>query len=157
MNSYNLKVGQIVVSIDSSNPYFEQFEQAIGYAASSIANNTSSSAAVGLQRVLLPFESVVGKDLPTGTLITYNGNVYKFIGSGTVLSNWTPDVAGSLFILVSAVDGVDDEWKPFIQPTSSSNAYMKGDKVAFENAHYVSLIDNNSWSPSAYPQGWQIQ
>lgn len=30
-----------------------------------------------------------------------------------------------------------------------------GDKVTFEGTHFVSLIDNNTWSPAAYPQGWE--
>ena len=44
-----------------------------------------------------------------------------------------------------------NEW---IQP-DSTNGYMKGDKVKFEGNVYESLIDNNIWSPSAYPTGWQ--
>ena len=32
---------------------------------------------------------------------------------------------------------------------------MKGDKVRFEGKVYQSLIDNNVWSPAAYPQGWE--
>ena len=43
------------------------------------------------------------------------------------------------------------EWK---QP-SSTNPYMKGDKVIFEGKTYESLIDNNVWSPAAYPAGWK--
>jgi hypothetical protein len=33
---------------------------------------------------------------------------------------------------------------------------MIGDKVKYEGVIYVSLIDNNIWSPVAYPAGWQI-
>ena len=43
------------------------------------------------------------------------------------------------------------EWE---QP-DSTNAYKKGDKVRFEGKVYESLIDNNVWSPSAYPAGWR--
>ena len=32
---------------------------------------------------------------------------------------------------------------------------MIGDKVKFEGKVYQSLIDNNVWSPSDYPQGWE--
>jgi hypothetical protein len=32
---------------------------------------------------------------------------------------------------------------------------MKGDHVMFEGQEYESLIDNNIWSPSAYPAGWR--
>ena len=44
------------------------------------------------------------------------------------------------------------EW---VQPTGAHDAYQTGDHVMFEGAEYVSLIDGNTWSPTAYPQGWE--
>ena len=44
---------------------------------------------------------------------------------------------------------------PYKQPTGGHDAYNKGDKVAFNGATWESTIDNNVWSPSAYPQGWK--
>ena len=44
------------------------------------------------------------------------------------------------------------EW---VQPTGATDAYQTGDHVMFEGAEYVSLIDGNVWSPTAYPQGWE--
>ena len=32
---------------------------------------------------------------------------------------------------------------------------MTGDKVKFNGKTYESLIDNNIWSPEAYPAGWK--
>ena len=32
---------------------------------------------------------------------------------------------------------------------------MKGDKVIFNGKVYESLIDNNVYSPEAYPAGWK--
>lgn len=32
---------------------------------------------------------------------------------------------------------------------------MKGDKVRYEGKIYESLIDNNVWKPTDYPQGWK--
>jgi len=37
----------------------------------------------------------------------------------------------------------------------SVNDFNTGDHVMFEGAEYVSLIDANTWSPTAYPQGWE--
>lgn len=42
----------------------------------------------------------------------------------------------------------------FVQPTGAHDAYQTGDKVTFEGSVYTSNIDNNTWSPSAYPAGW---
>lgn len=44
------------------------------------------------------------------------------------------------------------EW---VQP-HAGKPYKTGDKVMFEGKVYVSLIDGNVWSPTAYPQGWQL-
>jgi len=32
---------------------------------------------------------------------------------------------------------------------------MTGDKVMFDGKVYESVIDNNIWSPIAYPSGWR--
>ena len=41
------------------------------------------------------------------------------------------------------------------QVTGAHDAYKKGDKVKFEGKIYESLIDANTYSPSAYPAGWK--
>ena len=30
-----------------------------------------------------------------------------------------------------------------------------GDKETFNGKHYTSKIDGNTWSPEAYPDGWE--
>ena len=99
-------------------------------------------------------EFEVGKGYEVGKRILYQGVLYKVITSHTSQETWTPDVAPSLFapIINETIDGSIPEWK---QP-DSTNAYMTGDKVMFEGQEYESLIDNNIWSPSANPSGWQL-
>lgn len=56
-------------------------------------------------------------------------------------------------------DGAEPSPEPsipdFVQPTGAHDAYKKGDKVRFEGKIYESLIDANTYSPSAYPLGWR--
>ena len=87
------------------------------------------------------------------TKLTYNGNLYKVLQDHTSQESWTPDAAPSLFakVLVSD-DGTPQEW----QQPDSINAYMTGDRVTFEGHVYESLIDNNVWKPTDYPQGWKL-
>ena len=96
----------------------------------------------------------VGKGYIVGDRLLYNGELYKVITSHTSIETWTPNVAPSLFakVLNETLDGSIPEWE---QP-NSTNGYTKGDKVMFEGKTYESLIDNNVWSPSAYPAGWQL-
>ena len=86
--------------------------------------------------------------------LTYNGELYKVLQDHTSQASWTPDTAPSLFaqVLVTGDEDTPPEW----QQPDSTNAYMTGDRVTFEGHVYESLIDNNVWSPSAYPQGWKL-
>ena len=87
-----------------------------------------------------------------GERYKYNGKLYKVIQAHTTQSDWTPDISKSLFTEVSV-----DEWPEWVQPTGAQDAYMTGDKVTFTGEHYISVIDNNVWSPAAYPAAWSKQ
>lgn len=84
--------------------------------------------------------------------VRYEGILYKCLQPHTAQAAWTPVAAPSLWakVLIPNPD-VIPEWE---QP-DSTNPYMRGDKVMFEGQAYESTIDNNIWSPSAYPGGWQ--
>lgn len=83
--------------------------------------------------------------------VTYNSILYKVLQNHTSQKGWTPTSAPSLFAKVLTSEGEILDWE---QP-DSTNPYMKGDKVKFNGKIYESLIDNNVWSPEAYPQGWK--
>lgn len=89
----------------------------------------------------------------SGDRRTYGGVLYKCLQAHTSQDDWTPDVAVSLWATVLIPDpDVIPDW---VQP-DSTNAYMTGDKVRYNGVVYRSLIDNNVWSPDAYPAGWEI-
>ena len=83
--------------------------------------------------------------------VTYNSILYKVLQNKKKKKGWTPTSAPSLFAKVLTSEGEILDWE---QP-SSTNPYMKGDKVKFNGKIYESIIDNNVWSPEAYPQGWK--
>lgn len=94
----------------------------------------------------------------TGKRVAYNGIVYKVLQDHTSQSDWTPDTAASLYakvLIPTDEDGEQTEIPEWEQP-ESTNGYMTGDRVMYEGHIYESLVDNNVWSPSAYPQGWQL-
>lgn len=93
-----------------------------------------------------------GAAYTAGQKVRYAGILYTVLQSHTSQDGWTPDAAPALFAKVLIPDpNVIPDWE---QP-NSTNPYMKGDRVRFEGKVYESLIDNNVWSPSAYPAGWQ--
>lgn len=87
----------------------------------------------------------------TDDKVQYEGILYKCLQSHAAQEAWTPVTAPSLWAKVLIPDSnVIPEWE---QP-DSTNPYMRGDRVMFEGEVYESAIDNNIWSPSAYPAGW---
>ena len=105
-----------------------------------------------LQAVELFPQWVVDHAYAVDERLQYNGVLYRVVQAHTSQADWTPDITPALFVVVSL-----DEWPEFVQPTGAHDAYKKGDKVTFEGKHYISLIDTNVYSPTAYPAGWQEQ
>ena len=98
-----------------------------------------------------------GKEYVVGDRVLYLGTLYKVIQAHTSQYGWEPDITPSLFaknLIVKDDDGEQVDIPEWEQP-GSTNPYMKGDKVKFEGKIYQSLIDQNVWSPAAYPQGWE--
>ena len=99
----------------------------------------------------------VGKAYVVGDRVLYLGVLYKILQAHTSQDGWQPDVAPSLFaknLIVKDEQGEQVDIPEWEQP-DSTNPYMIGDKVRFEGKVYQSLIDNNVWSPTDYPQGWE--
>lgn len=86
--------------------------------------------------------------------VRYGEKLYKCVQGHTSQADWTPDATPALWTEV-AKPGEIPVWR---QPTGAADAFMKGDKVWYPDVDttvYESLIDNNVWSPSDYPQGWK--
>lgn len=103
-----------------------------------------TKAIAGLFQSWVPGESVT-----IGTLRLYEDDLYKCVQAHTTQSDWAPNITPALWVIKSA-PGVIPEW---VQP-DSTNPYMIGDKVTYNGRIYESTIDNNVWSPVAYPAGW---
>lgn len=91
-----------------------------------------------------------------GDRVRYNGVLYKVLQVHTSQPDWTPEAAVSLFAKMLIPD---PEVVPVWEQPDSTNPYMTGDRVYYPTAEdlmYESLIDNNVWSPDAYPQGWKV-
>ena len=91
-----------------------------------------------------------GHSYAVGDRVRYEGDLYSVLQAHTSQSDWTPDVASSLFAKVLIPDPeVIPDWE---QPLST-NPYMTGDKVRHVEKIWVSTIDDNVWEPGVY--GWE--
>lgn len=118
-----------------------------------VANNvTDDAVALTIQEFYDIWN--VGVTYEVGRYLQYKGVLYKVLQPHTSQETWTPDVASSVYakVLIDPTGETIPEWE---QP-DSTNAYMTGDKVRFEGVVYESTVDNNIWSPTAYPAGWKI-
>lgn len=118
-----------------------------------VANNvTDDAVALTIQEFYDIWE--VGVAYEVGRYLQYKSVLYKVLQPHTSQETWTPDVTASLYakVLIDPTGETIPEWE---QP-DSTNAYMTGDKVRFEGVVYESTIDNNIWSPTAYPAGWKV-
>lgn len=86
--------------------------------------------------------------------IRYGEKLYRCVQAHTSQLGWEPEQTKALWTEV-AKPGEIPVWR---QPTGAQDAYNKGDKVHYPDANspvYESTIDNNVWSPDAYPAGWK--
>lgn len=112
-----------------------------------------------------------GVEYEGGTVIEYDGKLYRVIKRHKSQADWLPDIEESLYTeylnfkttivtedpetgeeIVEEVEVISN----FKQPTGAHDAYAKGAKVRFNGKIYESTIDNNAYSPTDYPQGWKV-
>ena len=84
---------------------------------------------------------------PLDARVTHAGKVWVSLVDA---NTWEPGVSGWR---EEAAGDTPAEW---VQPSGSHDAYNTGDRVTFEGSVYESLIDANTWSPTAHPAGWEL-
>ena len=95
----------------------------------------------------------VGDILQHGTNGVGDPQLYKVVQAHTSQADWTPEATPALYDAF----GLDEQGYPlWSQPTGAHDAYNKGDIVDYNGTLYKSLIDGNTWSPDAYPRGWEV-
>lgn len=94
------------------------------------------------------------KEMAKGARLTYNGALYKVIQAHTSQAGWEPTQVPALFVRLSEPE---DEWPDFVQPTGAHDVYMTGDKVTYDDVHYICKADNVAHSPEDLPDAWEKQ
>lgn len=101
----------------------------------------------------------VGKNYKVGDIFSYGENnvadpqLYRVVQDHTSQADWTPDITPALYVPI----GLTEEGYPvWSRPTGAHDAYNDGDVVEFEGVLYKSKFNGNTYSPTEYPQGWEV-
>ena len=101
----------------------------------------------------------VGKAYKAKEVIAHGENavgdaqLYQVLQDHTSAEEWSPEKAPSLYKKIGVTEEGYPEW---VQPLGSSDAYNTGDIVSYNGTLYKSVMDDNVWSPTDYPQGWEV-
>lgn len=84
-----------------------------------------------------------------GTILRYEGKLYRVIQKHTSQADWTPDATTSLY---KEIGDPTAEWPEWSQPLGDFDTYALGAKVSHGGKHWTSDYDNNVWEPGVF--GW---
>lgn len=149
---WEVYVPPVIPPKPQTEPDYDLVIQAVKRMLSSDTEELTDKDALDVAAMFPTWASKIGESVSVGERLWYDGKLYKVIQAHTTQADWTPDAVPALFREVSIV-----EWPEFVQPTGAHDAYMAGDKVTFNGQHYTSIIDNNVYSPAAYPAGWRLE
>lgn len=131
----------------------EQFRRAVQMFIRSLTNEEAMEVAT----VYPKYE--VGKNYKTDDIFSYGENsvgdpqLYRVEQDHVSQEDWIPSENRALYTPI----GLNDSGYPiFSKPTGAHDSYALGDIVEFEGVLYKSLINGNTYSPTEYPQGWEV-
>lgn len=149
---WSVYVPPIVPPQPQNEPYTADILNAVKKMLSSETEELSDEDALDVASLFPTWSSMLGESVTAGTRVWDDGRLWKVLQPHTFQANWRPADTPALFVEVSFV-----EWPEFVHPTGAHDAYMAGDKVTFQGQHYISLVNNNTYSPVEYPANWELR
>lgn len=124
-----------------------QLRAVIETAAVSLDDKTASSGPE-----LFPALTGSGELVAAGTRINWNGALKRAAVDIWDTAENTPDAAPSLWEDILYRDGV----RIIPETITAGLAFAKDELGYWGDKLYKSLLDNNVWTPEAYPAGWEL-
>ena len=123
------------------------YRNAIELAVPSLDDKTASTSAD-----LFPKLKEDGSLVKAGTRINWNGKLKRAAVDLWDRPENNPDNAPSIWEDIAYREG----YRIIPETITAGLAFAKDECGWWEDALYKSLIDNNVWTPAAYPAGWEI-
>lgn len=117
-----------------------------------VTANLTDAEAVKVIGLYLPW--TVGENCAVGEIRRYNNKLYRCLQAHITQSNWTPDAVPALWVEVAA----EGEYREIKDNMLSTEAFALGEIGWYQTKTnlFKSLIDNNVYTPNAYPAGWEV-
>ena len=125
---------------------FQAFLKAIKILRDGADDKTASAAAS-----LFPSLRGEGTLIEAGTRMNINGEMYRARTAFWDFEENTPDKAPNLWEKIEYKEG----YRHIPQTITAENPFSLGEKAWWKEELMESTIDNNVWTPDAYPAGWK--
>jgi len=127
----------------------EQFRKAVQLYSQTLDNDSAMIIATVFDAWKPDTSYKINEYLTYGENSVGDPQLYQTLQAHTSQSDWTPDIATSLYKAI----GIEGGYPVWSQPVGAEDAYMTGDIVWYENQLWISTVDNNVWAPGVY--GWE--
>ena len=128
---------------------------AAALAAKAVSGDADGTALISAEDQIPTWRQRDYSSVPVGTPYKWQGQVYKLWQQhdATNQPDWSPDQAVSLWDICHTSDPAAA--KEYQAPQGSRGLYQTGECCLYGGHVWRSKIDNNSWTPDAYPAGWE--
>lgn len=123
------------------------YRRALLEAVPSLDDKSASTAAA-----LFPRLKEDGGLVGAGTRVYWKGSLMRAAVDLWDTAANNPDNAPTLWEAVNYRDGE----RIIPESITAGLAFAKGERGWWRDKIYISLIDNNVWTPDAYPSGWEL-
>ena len=143
--------------INNSKKFALELRKALEYFVTTLDVDTDEDKILEVPSMFPKYK--VGVNYKIKDIFAYGVNsvgdtqLYQVLQDHTSSAEWTPDMTVSLYKPIGITESGIPTW---VQPLGASDAYNTGDEVMYNGIYYRSTIDENVWSPEAYPQGWEV-
>lgn len=128
---------------------------AAALAAKAVSGDADGTALIAGEDRIPSWRQRDYSSVPVGTPYKWLGQVYKLWQQhdATNQPDWSPDKAVSLWDICHTSDPAAA--KAYQAPQGSRGLYQTGECCLYDGHVWQSKIDSNSWTPDAYPAGWE--
>ena len=131
----------------------EQLRRALQMFAQSLSDDQAMEVATVYPAYKANYAYKTGEMFTHGTNEVGDPQLYRVAQDHTSSELWIPAQTPALYVAIGLTPSGYPIWS---QPTGAHDAYNAGDIVSYNDILYKSLINGNTYSPEAYPAGWEI-